>query len=309
MNHTNAICRICNAQKLVPAISACEQNGLRPECSFNYMRCIVCGGYTLHPIPDDLSTYYAPPYSPHETELSPSVEKLYLELEAAKLEIVRKNCVSHRKVSLLDIGPATGRFLVLAKMSGFKVRGIEQDLSCCESLKRNFGIDIVNSDNPVETLLNNIGQYDIITAFHVIEHLVELKSFLKAVAQAVKPRGYVVLSAPNPKSWCFIVYGRHSHLLDPPRHVSMIPIEALDKIMTDLGCRRIYLTCRDRVARTHNRLSWHVPSALLFRKIFGNKNGGRVWRYLNRLLWLMMWPLDTLPGRGSAYTVVYRKES
>ena len=307
MNNNVPMCRICGATNVVAAfsVSACDANRRRPECRFNYVRCIVCGGFSLHPIPDDLAAYYDQAYAPYQIQLLPSVEKQYWVLEAGKLEMVQKYIKSGR---LIDVGPAAGRFLVLAKKAGFTVAGIEQDAICCEHLSRDLGIDVFNSGNPAETLLD-MGPCDIVTAFHVIEHLVDLRAFIKAAAQAVRPGGFVVFSAPNPKSWSFAVYGRRWMHVDAPRHVSLIPVNALDEIMAGHGCRRVGLTFRDPVGLVLNRAAWRVLGSRLFGKIFGNKNWNRVSPFFARFLGLVMWPFDALPGRGSAYTVVYRRDS
>jgi SAM-dependent methyltransferase len=247
-----------------------------------------------------LAAYYDQSYAPYQTKILPAVEKQYWELEAAKLEMVQKYIKSGR---LIDVGPAVGRFLVLAKKAGFTVAGIEQDVACCEHLSRDLGIDVFNSGNPAETLID-MGPCDIVTAFHVIEHLVDLRAFIKAAAQAVKPGGFVVFSTPNPKSWSFAVYGRRWAHLQAPCHVSLIPVKALDEIMAGYGCRQVGLTFRDPIGLIINRGAWKVPGA----RLFGNKTWHRVCYFSGRLLGLLMWPLDALPGRGSTYTVVYRRD-
>jgi SAM-dependent methyltransferase len=264
----------------------------------------MCGGFSLHPIPGDLDTYYDQSYAPYQMKLLPSVEKQYWELEAAKLEFVQKYIKSGR---LIDVGPAAGRFLVLAKKAGFTVAGIEQDATCCEHISRDLGIDVVNSGNPAETLLG-MGHADIVVAFHVIEHLPDLRAFLKATAKTVRPGGLWCFQPPNPKSWSFAVYGRHWAHLPTPLHASLIPVNALDEIMVGHGCRQVGLTFRDPVGLVMNKAAWYVPGARLLGKMFGNKNGSCLSRFLARFLGLIMSPFDALPGRGSAYTVVYRRD-
>ncbi|MCI5225198.1 MAG: class I SAM-dependent methyltransferase [Candidatus Electrothrix sp. AX2] len=300
-------CRVCGSASIIYAFSSFNTiDSYAKNCKFNYLRCNDCGSYTLNPIPDNLASYYIYPYVPYKTDISPTIEKLYLKLEAAKLEIVQRYIKSG---TLIDVGTATGSFLVLAQKKGFMVKGIEQDASCCKRLRDDFGIDVLHSENPAKTLLD-IPQHDVATAFHVIEHLVDLRSFLKAMSQAVKPGGFIVLSTPNPNSLSFAVYGRHWVHLDPPRHVSLITVKALDEIMASHNCFQVGLTYRDQVGVTLSKWAWKIPTWHWIGHILGIKRRDYLWNYFNRLLGLIMFPLDAfLPKRSAAYTVVYRRDS
>jgi len=302
MNNSVPMCRICGSANVLAAFSACDANRRRPEHKFNYIRCIVCGGISLHPLPDDLVAYYEQSYPAYKVKHSPSVEKLISDWEAAKFLMVQKYITSGY---LIEVGPSVGRFLVVAKKAGFTVAGIEKDATCCEHISRDLGIDVVNSGNPAETLLD-MGPCDVLAAWHVIEHLPDLNVFLKALVKAVKPQGFVVFSTPNPKSWSFAVFGRHWVHLDAPRHASLIPVNALDKIMAGHGFGRVGLVFRDPVGLECNRMAWVDSVNNLFMKARWRRACLRI---AGRILSIIMRPFDAMPGRGSAYSVVYRRDS
>lgn len=94
--------------------------------------------------------------------------------------------------SILDVGCATGTFLVHAKARGWEVSGVELVEFAREEARRRLGVEVVGSLGALPP-----GQrYDVVTLHHVLEHIEEPIPFL---AQEVAPRvqNRLLIEVPN----------------------------------------------------------------------------------------------------------------
>ena len=96
---------------------------------------------------------------------------------------------------LLDIGSGSGHFLAAARERGFDVCGIEAAKASADFAVRNFGVPVLNKDlYQVELPVEN---YDVITAWDVIEHLPDPHEFLRRCVNWLKPGGIIALRFPS----------------------------------------------------------------------------------------------------------------
>ena len=267
------------------------------EETFTHYRCLGCELIFISPIPENLGDYYPDTYH----FLPDSAD--YLEMasghERYKIEIVQRFA---KTGSLLEIGPSYGCFTYLAKKAGFGVDAIEMNSRCCEFLTNVVGVHAINSDDPVQAL-RQAGPYDVIALWHVIEHLPDAWETLDAICARVKPGGYVVLAAPNPDAFQFRLMGRYWPHVDAPRHVMLIPMKLLEDRMSGLGMKAELITTRDEGSLGWNTFGWEF--------FFGNLSSHKhVKRVLNRIGRLAAWilaPIESREGKGSAYTMVFKK--
>ena len=112
---------------------------------------------------------------------------------------VGKNTKEQRRI--LDIGCGHGMFLFWAKKAGWDHLGIDYpSLATCHA-KEKFGFKIIESD--IESFFKNpsdeIGQFDLITLWHVLEHTSDPISFLSKIPKLLKPSGKLLIGVPNAK--------------------------------------------------------------------------------------------------------------
>ena len=197
---------------------------------FEYFRCRSCALIFLAPIPENLGAYYVPSYSAYRI---PSMDDLSerAETERYKLAIIRRLRDTGR---LLEIGPGFGAFAHLAKQGGFEVEAVEMDERCSEFLKGTLGIRTVVTDR-VSSAVPQLGRYDVVTLWHVLEHLPDAWESLRALASRLDEGGFLVITTPNPDSVQFSVFGRYWTHLDAPRHVQLIPSKLLVDHAHSLG--------------------------------------------------------------------------
>ncbi|MCS4240368.1 class I SAM-dependent methyltransferase [Myroides odoratus] len=115
--------------------------------------------------------------------------------------------------SLLDIGCGTGDFLVEAKKRGWTTTGFEPNDKASE-LATKKGITIAKqlSDLPDHS-------FDVITLWHVLEHIPNLEEQIIALRRLLKPEGKLILAVPNYKSYDAMHYKEYWAAFDVPRHI------------------------------------------------------------------------------------------
>jgi 2-polyprenyl-3-methyl-5-hydroxy-6-metoxy-1,4-benzoquinol methylase len=291
-------CPHCQANA-AHAFQTKDNNRQISSAVFDYYHCTACGLWFLCPIPKDLSRYYPKDYyTIHATldELAGALSGVRY-----KIEILRAFAKSGR---LLEIGPACGDFALQAKQAGFEVDTIEMDPRCCEFLVKQVG---VRATCTADTLgaLREAGPYDVIAMWHVIEHLTDALETLAAASARLKPGGVLVIAAPNPEAFQFrILRGWWTHV-DAPRHVVLIPLSLLCKHAGQRGLETVLATTDDEGARGWNQFGWE-------RSLGNIVSGNRLRRWMQsmgRFLTRMAMRWDRQEGRGSTYTVVFRKKA
>ena len=301
MDVPSAACRVCKSRHFQRIIVSKDFNQERSDDSFNYYKCSDCTSIWLNPVPENLGNYYKQDYPAYSTKYSTKTERKLQFLDQSKLSILKKYVQSGK---LIEIGPASGRFLMLANQAGFNVLGIEQDAGCVRHISETLKLNVVCSAKPAVELAKLSNSYDAIVAWHVVEHLEELIEFVNAASNAIRERnGVIVLSTPNPESWSFRLFGRFWVHLDAPRHLSLIPLSALDELMAKHALKRVGVTFNDPVGTQLNKMAWQHS----LMNLSENRQIKRPWlAVIGKLLSLSMAFLDRLPKRGAAYTVAYQ---
>ena len=192
-----------------------------------------------HPQPseDKLGDYYeSEDYISHTDAKRNVFEKVYHLVKGVALKRKLKliNSLIHTNNSedkkLLDVGCGTGDFLKTAKENSWKVFGIEPN----ENARAIANSKSENSVFNIEHLLKFEPQsFDVITLWHVLEHLPKLESQISVFESLLKPNGRLVIAVPNYKSYDAKYYKNFWAAFDVPRHLwhfSQTSISRLVKI-------------------------------------------------------------------------------
>jgi len=252
--HMTALCPICKIES-PHYFSARDFNQKISSDTFHYYRCSSCGLVFLFPVPDNLVAYYIPTYPAYQMPSSQQLETNAAQ-EYYKLESVQKFITKGR---LLEIGPSYGAFAFLAKKAGFEVEAIEMDTRCCQYLTEVVGIKAVNA-NDINTSLQELMPYDVITLWHVLEHLTSPWETLVALSKKVLPGGILVIAAPNPAAFQFKIFGKYWAHVDAPRHLQLIPMQVLVKYMEPLGMYPVTATTTDKASTIFSTFAWWLAS-------------------------------------------------
>lgn len=128
------------------------------------------------------------------------------------------------KGKILDIGAGTGDFLVVAKNDGWQITGIEPSAKA-KGIAINKGVTFAESLSALES-----NSFDIITMWHVLEHVPNLDEYITELKRLIKPTGTIVIAVPNFKSFDANFYGRHWAAYDVPRHIWHFSKTAIEKL-------------------------------------------------------------------------------
>jgi SAM-dependent methyltransferase len=108
------------------------------------------------------------------------------------LALLLKHCQPQGK-SLLDYGSGRGEFLEFAAHAGFKAEGADVDPECVKLSARYGPACQLNAQDPLAQFGNK--SFDVVSCFHVLEHVENPKQILGAIAKIA--RQYVVVAVPN----------------------------------------------------------------------------------------------------------------
>jgi 2-polyprenyl-3-methyl-5-hydroxy-6-metoxy-1,4-benzoquinol methylase len=181
---------------------------------------------------DKLSYYYkSEDYISHTDTKRNLLEFVYH--SARQIALKRKlkliNSFNSDTKNLLDIGCGTGDFLEAALKANWDITGIEPNESA-RTIANSKTKNSVFETEYLEQLKPN--SFDVITLWHVLEHLPNLDMHASVFKSLLKPNGTLVIAVPNFKSYDAEHYKIFWAAYDVPRHLwhfSRIAIEELFK--------------------------------------------------------------------------------
>ena len=278
--------------------SASDRNLRVSQRLFDYFRCGNCGLLFQAGPPDDLDRYY--PHGYYDIPRSLSRLEVLAGREQFKVDLILPYCAGG---DLLEIGPAWGSFAYAAKTAGFSVSVVETDERCRRFLAEVVGIK-VHVPTSTNALPADLGAYDVVALWQVIEHLPEFERLLLELAGRVRPGGILAIATPNPDAWQFQVMGRSWPHVDAPRHLQLIPAKLLTEVLGGLGFSVVDQTTTDEGGLSWNRFGWQ--------RLLGN--AVPPWRpfraaalVVGFVISKLMAPLDNRPNRGATNTLLLRR--
>jgi 2-polyprenyl-3-methyl-5-hydroxy-6-metoxy-1,4-benzoquinol methylase len=144
-----------------------------------------------------------------------------------KMNLVNRY-VDGQNRKLLDIGCGTGYFLQAAKERGFTVVGIEKnDLARTHAITR-FGLE-VKDENSFFDIADT--SFNVITLWHVLEHLEKLNESLERINGILTPDGTVVIALPNHNAYDAHFYQTFWAAYDLPRHLWHFSPDTVEKLL------------------------------------------------------------------------------
>ncbi|WP_298364929.1 class I SAM-dependent methyltransferase [uncultured Lutibacter sp.] len=170
---------------------------------------------------DKLPGYYeSEEYISHTDSRKGVTDKLYqfVKSHALKNKLKLINSFKTSNKNLLDIGCGTGDFLITCLTNEWNVVGVEPNKNARELT--NSKLD----KNNLATIFKDVNEltsqkFDVITMWHVLEHVPNLDEYILKLKQLLKPNGVLVVAVPNFKSFDAIYYKQFWAAFDVPRHL------------------------------------------------------------------------------------------
>lgn len=195
---------------------------------FTLLQCDACQLQYVHPRPtlEQLKAVYDPPpagtFGDHNAEQTRELGLVYDALISASRPTGR---------TVLEVGCNTGFLLHGLKQIGYNVIGSDLSETAIRYAKEQYGLEqIYLAEFPPDELAAAV---DVLIASHIIEHVLDPKSFVRHCARFLKPGGICILRTPNVLSAGIRAFKGHYPVFCPPVHLNYFSIATLSLLFSE----------------------------------------------------------------------------
>lgn len=182
---------------------------------------------SLHKLPE---YYKSENYISHTDSQRNIFEKTYHLVRTISLKKKLKliNSYASENKNLLDVGCGTGDFLQTAKQNNWNISGIEPNEQARKIANKKTDNSIFDSEHILNFKENS---FDVITLWHVLEHLPNLETHIALFKKLLKPNGTLIIAVPNYKSYDAKHYEIFWAAYDVPRHLWHFDKASISKLV------------------------------------------------------------------------------
>jgi SAM-dependent methyltransferase len=210
--------------------------------------------------------------------------------------------------SLLDVGSGTGEVLMAARDRGWATQGVEPERSSAEMAgERGLDVEIA--------YLEEAGlperSYDVVSAFHVLEHVPDSQAFLRSLSRWARPGGYVTIEVPNFNSSPRRRWAENWKHLRPLEHLVHFTPTTLRETFLRAGLDPVMVRSPSYLGppQTLDDALGELARAGRFRQLIEplspmNGSGAAGARYPNRAGWALLRGMETIHDRAGVGSVV-----
>ena len=233
----NDVKKIKNKNKKLKTCPICQDSKLRffvKKYEFEMDKCESCGLIFCNPYPSKQQIYHY-----YNSEMKRFENDFFIESFENRLNIFYPRIEIIKKYSksgwILDIGSSIGVFLeALNRVEhDFRLTCCDIDKDSCDKLKNRYPkVEVINSDFiNIEKKPN----YDIITMWDTVEHIVDQNLLFDTVKQMLKKDGLFFFSTPNTDSFEWMIANTEHVQLLPPGHVNLLNIKSISTLLKNNG--------------------------------------------------------------------------
>lgn len=227
-------CPVCNSLNFKPFL-ICKDNTVSRE-TFNIIECISCGFKFTNPRPEEnkLGDYYkSEEYVSHSNTNKGLINTAYQMVRKytllKKLQLISK---FYKTGKILDIGCGTGEFLKTFKDAKWQTLGIEPSADVRKMAIEKYGLD-VKEEAEIKNL--EASGFDVITMWHVLEHVPHLNDRIEDLKRLIKPNGIIIIAVPNCTSLDAKIYAENWAAYDVPRHLYHFSPKDIETVFKNHG--------------------------------------------------------------------------
>lgn len=224
----------------VPACAVCGSSSKSHKTMFwkyntPVMRCDGCGLYYANPRwkSEHLFGRYTPEFW---TQYADTVKDTAVDVEANYarwLPFLAAMDASRKSNRILDVGCATGEFLLAAQARGWEVYGVETSPIAAEQARRLTGGKV--HAGTLDTAEFPDGYFDVVTLWDVIEHLQDPRAYLERVGRLLRSGGILSITTPNIRSIAFRLLGPSWIPIGPNDHLYYFAPRTLARLLAECG--------------------------------------------------------------------------
>ncbi|MFN8887324.1 MAG: class I SAM-dependent methyltransferase [Cyclobacteriaceae bacterium] len=226
-------CPLCESSELTNVLVARDYT--TSQESFQIQRCANCQFVFTNPRPaaNAIGKYYqSDSYISHTDGGKGIVDRVYVMARNFTLrwkERLVKKQQAHGE--LLDVGCGTGEFINHMKTADWQVTGMEPTETAREKASQKI-------QQRIHADLESINhRFDVITLWHVLEHVHELDATVEKIKSLLKENGTIFIAVPNHESPDAKVYQSHWAAYDVPRHLWHFSKTTMQHLMNKHGMK------------------------------------------------------------------------
>ena len=229
-------CPICGSDDLHFKLKTFDYTVSAKE--FEIWQCENCTLRFTQNIPDNDSIgkyYQSDNYISHTNIKKGFINNLYHLVRSITLGNKRRLILSLtglKKGKLLDIGAGTGSFVHFMKINGWNITGLEPDESARMQAQT---VNKIQLQTPENFFLLPEESFDVITMWHVLEHVHDLHEYLEQLKKLLKPYGKIFIAVPNYTSFDATFYKSYWAAYDVPRHLYHFSPQSLRNLFSKHG--------------------------------------------------------------------------
>jgi 2-polyprenyl-3-methyl-5-hydroxy-6-metoxy-1,4-benzoquinol methylase len=276
---------------------------------YRLARCLSCSLVWLDnpPRPEEMGEHYGPDYDRSVAAAGDAPERW-----RGRVEVIAQHKSGG---SLLDLGCSSGGFLQAMRSPSWRLHGIEMSHAVAKRAESATGAQVFVGD--ILDAPFGPASFDVITCFHVFEHLYEPQAVLRKIAEWLKPGGIFYVMVPNIDSAGARIFGSYWYALELPRHLYHFSPKSLGNLANSLGLEQVLLT-KNREIFLENSVRYllddmfqraGLPRAPLARV----KQPGIPFRVIRKAFRLTVLPvlsrIAALAGDGESIHGIFRKQA
>jgi 2-polyprenyl-3-methyl-5-hydroxy-6-metoxy-1,4-benzoquinol methylase len=200
---------------------------------YSIVACTRCGVRYVNPRPrpDQLAAFYRREYVagvPADSPATPHANHRPMKLATARLRLalIRE---FRDKTLLLDVGCGGGFFVQAATEAGWRAVGMDVSLQGHEPTR----LVLAHAE---EAPFRN-GQFGVMTAYDVLEHVFCPRTFLTEAHRLLAPGGILLIETPNMAGWLPRLLGSKHPFVRPPDHLTFFTASTLSALLEQTGFR------------------------------------------------------------------------
>lgn len=235
-NETLQFCPACNHSSFTQ-VYTCKDFVASGEL-FELVRCGSCRLVFTNPRPDTKSIgryYQTENYVSHAGSKKGLIYLIYDLVRNISLKKKKKVIEQYNNGgSLLDVGCGLGYFLNHMVKGGWNAKGLDVSEEARKYVADSFGLNVL----PEEELENlPAASQDVITMWHVLEHVHMLQQRVALLKKLLKSDGTLFIAVPNSDAWEVGFYKEFWDGFDVPRHLYHFNHSSIEKLMEICGLK------------------------------------------------------------------------
>jgi len=233
-------CPVCDSSSIEPILSAKDHTASGEI--FSILQCAHCSLRFTQDIPDknSIAPYYqSENYISHTNTSKGLINRLYQTIRKRTLKQKRNlvcKIAGRNSGDLLDVGSGIGAFVNEMARNGWQVTGLEPDEGARQVSKQIFGRELKYADELFSLSPNS---FDVITLWHVLEHVHDLQKYVQQFKNLLKRDGKLIIAVPNYTSFDASTYREYWAAYDVPRHLYHFSPSAMNFLIEQHGMKII----------------------------------------------------------------------